>query len=30
MLLKVVVTTTLGESDLGNDISMAGTLEPDL
>ena len=30
MLLKAAATTTPGESDLGNDISIAGTLEPDL
>ena len=30
MPLKVAVTITPGESDLGNDISIAGILEPDL
>ena len=30
MLLKVVVIITPGELDLGNNISMAGTLELDL
>jgi len=30
MPLKVVVTIILGESDPENDISMAGTSEPDL
>ena len=30
MLLKIAVIITLGESDPGNDISIAGLLEPDL
>ncbi len=30
MLLKAAVTIIPGELDLGNDISIAGTLEPDL
>ena len=30
MPLKAVVTTISGESDLGNDMSIAGILEPDL
>ena len=30
MLLKVAVTTIPGESDLRNNINIAGTLEPDL
>ena len=30
MLPKAVVTITLGESDLGNNTSMAGISEPDL
>ena len=30
MPLKAAVTTILGESDPGNNISIAGTLEPDL
>ncbi len=30
MLLKVAVTTTLGESDPGNNTSIVGISEPDL
>ena len=30
MLLKAAVTIILGESDLGNNMSIAGILKPDL